>query len=133
MGAFSEKFECSGKRAITQEKPGTALEKVIIELQEKCIADISVVKETGGTVPVALKAERISENEVQLSGSINVDELEGVGIGGSTNVDEETLTDYGSSDEPEYGLIDKAAAETYMVFQKKADGTFGFDYVRAHS
>lgn len=110
---------------ISERKPGKAIAEAINEIQEKTVIGIGTVNLSGISGGFSVSGNKLNVN---LSAAPGVEAAEEKTIQG----DGVTIEMTEDSQSKTFAVIGNGEAEAYQVFQKKADGTFGFDFVRFH-
>lgn len=72
MSNWAHVYDLKGKPVISTDKPGSLIEKVLDEIQARALIAIQGSNSGGGTTPVRITVERVDENTVKLSASVDI-------------------------------------------------------------
>lgn len=74
MSVWQHVYNLIGKPIITKDRPGSAIEKVLDEIQEKAIVDIEGNGGEDGNTPVTVNVLRDAPNIAKLTASVQIPE-----------------------------------------------------------
>lgn len=123
-GNWRFQYDTPPGQVITDHKPGQTIERVLDEIQNRALIDVLGGGSAGaGATEIAVIIDRVDNNRVRVRAFMPP--ITPQTHGGVGTPDDQTIEEKNDA----LAVKGRDIAQTYQVFQKKADGTFGFDFV----